>query len=125
MLKCVIQNHDVDTLRDRLSNTAGTIRRRNNGNAFVQPLVHHYFVPAITAKHNSWDRTTLQQLTGKPGGNRGLTGASHGKVADAPYRHGELFRPKYPPVIQLAARRYDCRVQRLSRSEQRTDCTSA
>src|SRR5947208_12201961 len=112
-------------MRDGLSNTAGAIRRRDNGNTFVEPLVYDYFVPAITAKHNSRDRTALQKLTRKPGGNRGLTSTSHGKVADAQYRHGELFRPKYPPVIQLAARRYDCRVQRLSRSEQRTDRTTA
>jgi hypothetical protein len=49
MLKGVVKDHDVRSLRDRLSDATRTIRRHNHGDMCIQAPMHERFVAAITS----------------------------------------------------------------------------
>jgi hypothetical protein len=77
MLKRVVEDHDINSLGDRLSDTAHPIRGRNDKDSLVQPLVHENLVTTVSTQDDRGNETHSSESAGEPRGDGRLPGPAH------------------------------------------------
>jgi hypothetical protein len=76
MLKCVVENDDIHTLRNRFPDSTPAIRCFDDRDTRIQPFVHQGFITAVATQHDPGFCAPLGEAGRYPGGHRGLSGAA-------------------------------------------------
>ncbi len=119
MLKCIIEDDDIDTLRDRLSDAARAIRRDDHRDSWIQPLMHDRFIVTITTKHDSRPDSALENAPGNPCSEGCFSRAANRHVSDAHYRNRKIFSREHTGVVEPASAPHNSAIGQLQRGEQR------
>jgi hypothetical protein len=69
MLECVVEDHDIHALGDRLSDPAHAIGGRDDGDSLVQSLVHENLVATVAAQYDRRRRPHLGESPREPRGD--------------------------------------------------------
>jgi hypothetical protein len=77
MLECVVEDHDIHALGDRLSDPAHAIGGRNDRNSLVQSFVDENLIAAITAQNNRGNRAHFGESPREPRSDGRLSRPSH------------------------------------------------
>jgi hypothetical protein len=83
VLKGVVQDYYIRTSGNCPTNPAHSIGKCDDGDSFVQSLVHDDLVPTVTAQHDRRSRALLGKPVGEPRGNGSLAGAAYRQMPDA------------------------------------------
>lgn len=99
MLKRIVEDDHVDTLRNRFPNASPAIRRFNDGHTRIEPFVHQSFITAVATQNYSGFCALLREAARYPGRHRRLSSAADGEIAYAEHRCREIFRSEQALVV--------------------------
>ena len=98
MLKRIIQHHDIRPCFLRLTRTHHPVRIGDNGNPWIQPLVHEYLVRPIPTQNHCRPRPRRLQSLNEPGRYWSFTSPTHGEIPHAHAGERQRVRRQEPNI---------------------------